>query len=222
MLREIDINKISDGKRYNHEDMVRISCNDCAGCHTCCTGMGSSIILDPYDIYEMTYITKKNTNELLTAELELGVVDGIIQPNIKMTAYNDACSFLDDNGRCTIHSHRTGFCRLFPLGRIYEGNTFTYFNQINECPYPNKTKVKIKNWLDIPNLKSYETFITDWHYFLKDMQSFISECKDENLIKTLNMLILNTFYLADYDHSQEFYGQFYTRLNSIKQKLNLA
>ena len=53
MEREIDLNQISDGKLYLANDMVRTGCNECAGCSSCCRGMGDSIILDPYDMYIM-------------------------------------------------------------------------------------------------------------------------------------------------------------------------
>ena len=33
MKRNIDINEVSDGKLYEHNDMARLGCNDCAGCH---------------------------------------------------------------------------------------------------------------------------------------------------------------------------------------------
>lgn len=51
MNRYIDFDEETDGKRYSGKDMARLGCNDCNGCHKCCTGMGKSIVLDPYDIY---------------------------------------------------------------------------------------------------------------------------------------------------------------------------
>ena len=50
MEREIDLKEISDGRLYTANDMVKAGCNECAGCFSCCQGMGNSIILDPYDI----------------------------------------------------------------------------------------------------------------------------------------------------------------------------
>ena len=54
MLREIDLSEISDGKLYTGNDMVKADCRGCAGCSSCCQGMGSSIILDPLDIFRLT------------------------------------------------------------------------------------------------------------------------------------------------------------------------
>ena len=81
--------------------------------------MGTSVVLDPFDAYRMTAGTGKTFEALLAGPLELNVVDGIILPNLKMAGEEEACSFLDQNGRCRIHAYRPGICRLFPLGRIY-------------------------------------------------------------------------------------------------------
>ena len=67
---------------------------------------------------------------MLNNEFELNVVDGVILPNLKMSGQNDACGFLDENGRCSIHAVRPGICRLFPLGRYYENHDFSYFLQV--------------------------------------------------------------------------------------------
>ena len=102
MLREVDLSEISDGKLYTNNDMVKTDCLGCVGCSQCCHGMGSSVILDPYDIYQLTTGLSKTFEELLAGPLELNVVDGIILPNLKMTGPEEACAFLDENGRCSI------------------------------------------------------------------------------------------------------------------------
>lgn len=53
MLREVDLNEISDGKLYNSNDMVKADCGGCMGCSSCCQGMGNSIILDPLDLHRL-------------------------------------------------------------------------------------------------------------------------------------------------------------------------
>ena len=54
MKRYVDMKEISDGRFYGLNDMVKADCRDCAGCSACCHGMGSSIVLDPYDIYRLS------------------------------------------------------------------------------------------------------------------------------------------------------------------------
>ncbi len=53
MLRDIDLNEISDGRLYTANDMVKADCMGCQGCASCCQGMGDSIVLDPYDMYRL-------------------------------------------------------------------------------------------------------------------------------------------------------------------------
>ena len=53
MERNVSLEEISDGKRYEGNDLVKADCGDCEGCSACCQGMGSSILLDPYDIKRM-------------------------------------------------------------------------------------------------------------------------------------------------------------------------
>ncbi len=217
MLREIDLNEVSDGKFYTCNDMAKADCGGCVGCSSCCQGMGSSIILDPYDIYMLTTNLNVSFEELLVKHVELNVVDGIILPNLKMAGTSEACSFLDENGRCSIHNFRPGFCRLFPLGRFYENNSFKYFLQIHECPKAGKAKVKIKKWLAIPDIKNYEEFITKWHYFLKPLQeramkNTLKNPQEDQTVKELSMKVLKLFYLLPYSADADFYTQFERRL----------
>lgn len=220
MEREIDLKEISDGKLYSANDMVKAGCNDCAGCSLCCHGMGNSIILDPYDIYQLEKGLSISFEELMADKLELNVVDGIIQPNIKMQEKKDCCAFLNEEGRCTIHTFRPGFCRMFPMGRIYEGNDFHYFLQVHECPYPNKTKVKVKKWLELPELSRYEAYVKKWHYFLKTVQKVMKEAENDVIVKNLNMYLLKQFYIKHYEAAEEnardFFEQFEERLKEAE------
>ncbi len=211
MLRDIDLDQVSDGKLYGSNDMAKTDCNGCKGCSSCCRGMGSSILLDPFDAHRLCAGLRKSFEELLNTCLELNVVDGIILPNLRMTAEEDACTFLRGE-RCSIHSIRPGICRIFPLGRFYENHSFKYFLQIHECPAPGKSKVKIRKWIDTPDLKRYEQFITDWHYYLKPLQEYALDFEHGEKIQKLSMYLLKQFYLKPYDAEGDFYQEFYERL----------
>ena len=215
MLREINLDEISDGKLYSSNDMARTDCKGCDGCSACCHGMGSSIVLDPLDVYRLSINLSKPVNELLAGPLELNVADGIILPNLKMTGSKEACSFLDADGRCTVHAFRPGICRMFPLGRFYENYSFQYFLQVHECPKTDRSKVKIKKWLDTPDLKRYETYICDWHYYLRDLKTRIEAHPEQ--MKGISMDVLQKFYLTPYDSTADFYTEFYERLKNTKK-----
>lgn len=215
MKRNVDINEISDGKRYGLNDLVKAGCDGCKDCSSCCRGMGNTVVLDPVDVYRLTSNLGTTFEVLLQDKLELNVVDGLILPNLKMNGENEACHFLDKNGRCSIHSFRPGICRLFPLGRLYENGSFSYFLQVHECPKENKTKVKVKNWLDTPDIKSYEKFVTQWHYMLKDLEELVSAASEEEA-KTMSMYILKEFYIKPYNDDESVYGQIEARINKVK------
>lgn len=219
MINE-NILDISDGKLYGNNDMAKISCHDCAGCSSCCQDMGESIWLDPYDIYQLTKNLGKPMEELLAKEVELHVEDGLIQPNLKMQGNGvPQCGFLNAEGRCSIHGFRPGYCRLFPLGRNYENEKLTYFVLKDACPAPNKSKVKINKWLGIPNLKSYEKFLVEWHGLTKRLREFYAEhMEEESVIKTVNMKCLQVFYLTPY--KEDFYVEFELRMKTMKELLH--
>lgn len=219
MKRNVALHEISDGKLYGANDMVKANCNGCKGCYDCCQGMGNSIILDPFDINRLSTALKKPFEALMAEHIELSVVDGIILPNLKMVGTKERCSFLNEEGRCSIHAHRPGVCRLFPLGRYYENNSFHYFLQVHECSMPNKTKVKVSKWIDVNHLKDYEAYVKDWHYFLNAVEDKIKECKDDTWIKNINMYLLHVFFMKNYDPNQDFYSQFYERLREAKKKI---
>ena len=215
-----DLLEISDGKLYGNNDMAKISCHDCAGCSSCCQDMGESIWLDPYDVYQLTRSLGKTMEELLAKEVELHVEDGLILPNLKMIGEKiPQCAFLNEEGRCSIHAFRPGYCRLFPLGRNYEEDKLTYFVLKDACPAPNKSKVKINKWLGVPNLKAYEAFLVEWHGLTKRLRALYAEnMEDEAVIKAINMNFLQVFYLAPYE-TEDFYGEFAERKKEIEKLL---
>ena len=214
MERNIDMKEVSDGKLYTSNDMVKADCGGCEGCSACCRGMGESIVLDPLDIHRLCCGLGTDFNGLMVDKIELNIVDCLILPNLKMAGEKEACSFLNKDGRCSIHGFRPGICRLFSLGRIYEDGSFKYFLQVHECPKPDKAKVKVKKWLDTPDLKQYEAFVRDWHYYLKDLENQVKKAPDQ--MKQISMGVLQKFYLTPYAQDGNFYEEFNKRLQTAK------
>ena len=210
MKRQVTLEEISDGRLYGLNDMVKADCKGCAGCSACCHGMGESIILTPLDVYRLEQGLKVSFGELMIDKIELHVVDGLILPNLKMQPDTERCAFLNPDGRCSIHAYRPDICRLFPLGRFYEEKGFRYFLQIHECPKTDRAKIKVKKWLDIPDLKQHESFIQDWHDYLNAKEDAL-ECASEEERKQANMQLLKQFYIRPYDTDCDFYAQFYQR-----------
>lgn len=234
MKRYIDMSEISDGRLYELNDMVKADCKDCTGCSACCRGMGSSILLDPYDIWRLTGGLGMKFEELLAEDkIELNQVEGIILPNLKMQSRTpggtlvpddsnlarevpSACGFLDADGRCSIHAYRPGICRLFPLGRYYEDGSFRYFLQTQECQKENRGKVKVWKWIDTPDARRYDQYIADWHYHILGQQELVAKLaaqgESDEQIRRINLHLLNRFFLQPYEAERDFYEQFYERM----------
>ena len=196
---------------YSANDMAKLGCCDCAGCSSCCRGMGQSIVLDPYDIYHLQVVTGQTFGQLMQEKLELHVEDGLILPSIRMQDDSDLCGFLDRDGRCGIHDHRPGLCRLFPLGRNYDESGLQYFLLEDACRKQNRTKVKIRKWLGIEALPQYEEFLVMWHDLRREVQKQIAEHQEDDFTQKMNIMFLEIFYQKPYDIKQDFYEQFNER-----------
>jgi len=216
MKRNVSLEEITDGKLYTENDMAKLGCDECSGCSQCCHDMGKSIVLDPYDGYLLQKGTGKAFGDLLADAVELSVVDGMILPNLRMQEGKEACSFLNAEGRCSIHAFRPGICRLFPLGRYYENGDYTYILQVHECAKGNRSKVKISKWIQTPDGKENHEFHVKWHYFMNRMEELVASVEDEEMVKQLNMVVLNMFYLSSYDLEADFYPQFLARMERME------
>lgn len=201
-----------DTKLYDLNDMVRAGCNDCNSCSDCCRGMGQSILLDPYDIWQLETHLGETFAGLMREKTELYMDGRLILPNLKMQGEAECCGFLNKEGRCGIHAFRPGLCRLFPLGRNYEGKKLRYFLLEDACPN-GRSKVKVRKWLDIPDSRRYTGFLVKWHDLRKSLQEEIAEKEETepDMIKKRNMELLHIFYEEQYK-PEDFYGQFEERL----------
>lgn len=215
MKRYASLEEISDGKLYSLNDMVKADCGDCKNCSACCHEMADSVVLDPYDVYRLQ-TGLHLTFEQLAGYIDFHVETGLILPHLKTTGDDYACVYLNREGRCSIHSYRPGICRLFPLGRYYENDTFQYFLQIHECVNKKRMKIKVKKWIDTPNVAEYETYIMEWHKYIVWAQSELARFTVEEQ-KVFNMEHLTRFYMTPYQ-TEDFYEEFYQRLKTMRAK----
>ncbi len=219
MRREIPIEDLQ--RLYTSNDMVKADCRGCQGCSDCCSGMGESVVLDPLDCTWLERGLGVDFRGLLTKAVELNVTENLILPNLKMNGKEEKCFYLNQEGRCSVHSFRPGICRLFPLGRLYEDGRFSYILQSHECPMENKSKVKISKWLGIPELKKYEAYVCSWHYLLEEARDVIEKKQDPQLQKDLSTYILEQFYGKPFPDEQDFYKEFEARSVQLGKLLQI-
>lgn len=221
MKRYVSLNDISDGKLYDIDDVFTVGCNNCSGCGECCHGKGDTIVLNPYDMYRMKKGLMTDFSGLLDTHIELGVCDGIILPHMKLAGDDEHCTFLDENGRCSIHEYRPDICRLFPLGRIYENGGHKYFIQTHECSrVSGSEKFTVRQWSAEPDYDRYERFVDDWHYFVNSLLEMVMKNGNDDDVRNLSMIIIKKFYIAGYDDG-DFYDLFYERLNYVRKTVGM-
>ena len=88
------------------------------------------------------------------------------------------------------------------------------------CNMPGKSKVRIDRWLEIPDLKRYETFISQWHYFLKSLREKLYASQDAEMNQRVSLFVLEMFFERPYNFSGDFYEQFARRLELAKEALS--
>lgn len=212
MKRNVSLEDISDGRLYGENDMVKCDCHGCEGCSDCCHGMGESVVLDPYDVNRLSKGLNMSFMDMVSKGLiSLSVIDGLILPHLNMSGPDSACMFLNDEGRCSIHSIRPSICRLFPLGRYYEDGDFKYFLQTGECKCVSKTKIKVKKWVGEEDFVTHENFVNTWHYFVYEIIKALADVTEAE-VKVTCMKVLEKFYITPY--SDDFYVDFNARISA--------
>lgn len=205
---------------YTSRDMAKLYCAKCNGCGDCCHAMTDTIHLDPYDTTALSRGLGKSFDELLEdGRIGLHEEEGLSLPHLAMQEGGDgACTFLGPDGRCTIHGFRPGFCRLFPLGRDYDAatRTFRYFIVDSGCDMPGRYKVRIDKWIGIPDLRQYEQFVSDWHYFVRAVKRGIANMDPEGR-QNISAFLRKQFYETPFPEGADFYPAFEERLSAVEK-----
>ena len=156
-------------------------------------------------------------NELLASgAVALTVWEGMILPHLQMKEASGACAFLSADGRCKIHDFRPGICRLFPLGRNYADGKMNYFLLEHACENSSRSKIRVSKWLGIEPAEDYHRCVLECHEFRHEMVDILSEAQEEQA-KQLNLYLLRTIFLTDYDTTIDFYSQFMNRIRRIRE-----
>ena len=87
-----------------------------------------------------------------------------------------------------------GFVDCFRLEGIITMAVFSIFLQVHECKKENRTKVKVKKWIDTPDLKRNEKYILEWHDFVIELQEQLMKMTDESYSKKINLFVLQSFF----------------------------
>ena len=221
MRLDIDLSEISDGRRYGPNDMVKADTRGCDGCSACCHHNGQNIVLTPLDMFRIKGQTGESYDALLDRRIELHEEEKLLLPNLKMVGEQEGCGFLSEEGWCSIHGARPDICRLFPLGRLYEEDDFTYIFKPGECVMENLSKVKVKKYIDIEDLDENKAYILTWYGFLKALKWRVRFIHEDEALEAVKAYVLEGFYSQPWDYETSFYEQFEVKIKAAKDRLDL-
>jgi len=100
--------------KYSRTDDFSYQCNCC---NRCCRH--KDIQVNPFELLQIAEALGLTTTEALNQFVQNE------KPFLKQNS-DGSCVFLGTQG-CTIHSHRPGVCRIYPLGRLKDEDGQEYF-----------------------------------------------------------------------------------------------
>lgn len=180
----------------------------CIQCGECCRNR-YDILLNPYDLYKIAKYLNMRIIDVIDKYCEIYIGSDSKMPVVRARPkiYNAVCSFLR-NGKCSIHSAKPTVCALYPLGRAASPDGgMIYFTQGGSCN-ANSTPIKVKDWIEMFNLKESELPAKLWSQTLVKLSLSKRKFKIKPQIEEqLNNELVNILYLS-YDTTQDFLPQF--------------
>jgi Fe-S-cluster containining protein len=118
----------AEARPLDESDPIQLSCGT-GGCGSNCCKAGAPIVLNPYEIALICKASGLSYEDLLDV-VETDRVNGF---PLVMLPRNPVCHFWTDSG-CSIYAERPLACRLFPLGRLFDGGrSFLVLPERNIC-----------------------------------------------------------------------------------------
>lgn len=163
----------------------------CDGCGKCCENR-EDIILSGWDLYQLAlFLKRKNTLEIIRefCEVYIGQESRIPVCRLKSIGFERRCPFLMKNKKCKVHKMKPSVCALFPLGRVYNGETkeVQYILQDINCGLKDRSQ-SIQEWIDAFNLNENIDLSKKWSSILFDLAGLMSKMSDSLSEGTLKML----------------------------------
>ncbi len=209
--KEDKIEKLKNNK-LGENDTFEFGCTQCG---ECCRNR-HDILLLPYDLYRIAKFLNLTISEVIVKYCECYIGNDSHIPIVRARPkiHNDVCPFLR-KGKCSIHEAKPAICALFPLGRAADGlGNIRYFYG-GGCDVANKTKITLKEWLEMFNLKESEEPARLWgETVLKICTAKMHVKKSKENDDKLNSAIYMVLY-TDYKTDRDFLPQFKKNIEFI-------
>lgn len=149
----------------------------CSRCTRCCKNRSDyhrfdKMILVPYDIIRISRRLKMTTTDFLSryTEFEARPLTQSMEIALKFEGdeYDNKCPFLEGD-QCRIYDDRPMGCRLYPLGRAFEGDKYVIVlpESHDDCALGTGQEWIVHDWLESMDLFHYFKYGRPWDLFSK-------------------------------------------------------
>lgn len=194
----------------------------CRKCGKCCKNQ-HSILFSPLDIFKIAQKVGKSPSAVVKdyTEVYIGPQSRIPLVHLLMRGPKNACPFLAEDGRCSIHDAKPTVCALYPLGRIvtskHSGEALSsgsenivHYIMSAQCGSLKKVHT-VREWLNSFGIPADDEFFYLWTGVQIALGDVIRTLEEKNVSTNLLQPLWNVMYAKfyiDYDTKQEFFPQF--------------
>ena len=194
----------------------------CRKCGKCCKNQDTILFsaLDVFRIAKKLGIAPDTVIKRYT-EVYIGSQSRIPLVHLLMQGKKNACPFLTEEGRCSIHDTKPTVCRLYPLGRVIIGKTqiemldsdpggIVQYILSGHCGSAKKTHT-VREWLDAFDIPENDEFFYLWTGTQLKLGRIIRALEEKGITHAALNPIWNAIFTklyTDYDTAQEFMPQF--------------
>ena len=124
---------------------------ECKMCGDCCRKRKEPIIISGLDAFYIAKALDMEMPALFNKILNVEVGYTSKMPTVYLQERLDGSCRLLRNGRCMVQDNKPIVCRLYPIGRLFNGKEFVYFNQHSSCG-GKETPITLREWLNAFNI----------------------------------------------------------------------
>lgn len=205
----------------------------CRKCGKCCKNQ-DMILFTPNDLFKIAKRLEKTIQTVIHdyTEVYIGPQSKLPMVHLLMKGPKNACPFLGQDNRCSIHDSKPVICALYPLGRVFvnqnpgapicgTSETMVRYILSGTCGSGKKTHM-VREWLACFGIPETDEFFLLWTRMITELglliRNLLENGVSEKLLQPLWSAIFFKLYL-DYDLGQEFFPQFQRNVNKLLQDM---
>lgn len=194
----------------------------CRKCGKCCKNQ-DMILFTPNDLFKIARKLEKTIQAVISdyTEVYIGSQSKLPIVHLLMQGPKNACPFLGQDSRCTIHDSKPVICALYPLGRVFvnqdpgalisdTSETMVRYIISGNCGSGKKIHT-VREWLTSFGIPENDEFFLLWTRTITDLGMLVRDLLERGVSEKLLQPVWNAIFFKlylDFDLGQEFFPQF--------------